>query len=150
MQEIKRILVAVDFSEPSVRAAEVAADIARCRGADLVLLVVIEHVDSPNARLAQIARRRYPDEDPALVVDEAARAELCQLGERLTAMTGSPVDCQVAFGDPADTIVAFARQGPFDLTSLGHTGHNRMVDLVLGSVAKKVIDTAQCPVLIVR
>jgi nucleotide-binding universal stress UspA family protein len=150
MQELKRIVVAVDFSQPSVRVAELAADIARSRSAELVLLTVVEHLDSPQARLAHIAHNRYPNEPATLVVDAAARAELCMLGERLTAETGSPVACQVEVGEPAATILAFAERNAIDLIALGHTGRNRLVGAVLGSVAKRVIDTAVCPVLVVR
>lgn len=150
MQELKRILVAVDFSQPSVRAAELAADIARSRSAELVLLTVVEHLDSPQARLARIAHDRYPNEPATLVVEEAARAELCLLGERLTAATGSPVACQVEIGEPAEIILSFAERNSIDLIVLGHTGHNRFIGAVLGSVAKRVIDVAVCPVLVVR
>lgn len=145
-----RATVAVDFSRPSVRAAELAADVARARGAELVLLTVVEHLDSPQAGLARIAHNRYPNEPATLVVDEAARADLCLLGERLTAATGSPVACRADVGEPAETIPSFAERNAFDLIAMGHTGHNRLVGTALGSVAKCVIDTAVSPVLVVR
>ena len=157
MQQLKRILVAVDFSQPSTQAAELAADIAKSRGAELVLLAVVEHLDSPQAGLARIAHNRYPNEPATRVVDEAARAELHLLGERLTALgerltaaTGLRVACQVEVGEVAEAILAFARCNAIDLIAVGHTGHNRLIGALLGSVAKRVIDTAVCPVLVVR
>lgn len=61
-----------------------------------------------------------------------------------------PVACVVTSGAPADTIVSFAEREGIDLIAMGHTGHSQLVTLVLGSVARRVIDTANCPVLIVR
>ena len=150
MQQLKRILVAVDFSQPSTQAAELAADIATSCGAELVLLTVVEHLDSPQAGLARIAQNRYPNEPATRVVEEAARAELHLLGERLTAATGLRVACQVEVGEVAEAILAFAKCNAIDLIAVGHTGHNRLIGAVLGSVAKRVIDTAVCPVLVVR
>jgi nucleotide-binding universal stress UspA family protein len=150
MPAIKRILVAVDHSEPSVRAAELAADIAQCSGAELLLFTAIEYPDSPDMGLARIARDRYPDQPVALAVEEAVREELRLLGKRLAAATDTPVRCVVESGNPAETIVSSARRDRIDLIAMGHTGYGGLARLVLGSVAKRVIDTAPCPVVVVR
>lgn len=150
MHAIKRILVAVDHSEPSVRAAELAADIAQYRDAELLLFTAIQYPDSPNAELARIPRDRYPDQPVALVVEQAVREELCLLGERLTAASDTPVGCVVESGNPAETIVSRAGRDRIDLIAMGHTGYGGLARLVLGSVAKQVIDTATCPVVVVR
>jgi nucleotide-binding universal stress UspA family protein len=150
MPAIKRILVAVDHSEPSARAAELAADIAQCSGAELLLFTAVEYPDSPDTELARIARDRYPDQPVALVVEQAVREELCLLGKRLTAATDTPVGCMVESGNPAETIVSRAGRERIDLIAMGHTGYGGLARLVLGSVAKHVIDTATCPVVVVR
>jgi nucleotide-binding universal stress UspA family protein len=150
MSAIKRILVAVDHSEPSARAAELAADIAQCHDAELVLFTAIEYPDSPVTELARIARERYPDQPVALVVEQAVREELGLLGERLTAATDTPVACVVEYGNPAETIVSRAGRDRIDLIAMGHRGYGGLARLVIGSVAKQVIDTATCPVVVVR
>jgi nucleotide-binding universal stress UspA family protein len=150
MPVINRILVAMDHSEPSVRAAELAASIAEGRHAELVLFTAIEYHDSPNSELARIARARYPDQPVALIVEQAVREELSLLGERMTAATNTPVACVVESGNPAETIVSVAERDRIDLIAMGHTGYGGLARLVLGSVAKWVIDNATCPVLVVR
>lgn len=150
MPEIKRIVVAVDHSACSIRAAETAADIARQYGAELVLLTAVEYADSPAPEIARAARHYYPNEPVAVVAEAAADAKLCLLGKRLTEAFGVPVGCVVTSGTPADSIVSFAEREGIDLIAMGHTGHSQLVSLVLGSVARRVIDTANRPVLIVR
>ena len=99
------------------------------------------------------------DADVARMVDgqgnygfdaDAARAELRALADRLTEKSKQAVTCEVAVGDAAEAIVSFAARLAVDLIAIGHVGHGRVGDLVLGSVAKRVIDTAPCPVLVVR
>ena len=53
-------------------------------------------------------------------------------------------------GAAADNIVAAAEKGKFDLVVLGSHGQSALMNLVLGSVATKVIAHCQVPVLLVR
>ena len=50
-------------------------------------------------------------------------------------------------GDPADEIVAFAAAGQFALVVMGTHGHTALVNLVLGSVATKVLAARKVPVM---
>lgn len=53
-------------------------------------------------------------------------------------------------GHPADEIAAFAQKGHFDLVIMGSRGHGTLANLVLGSVAQKVLAACLVPVLLVR
>jgi nucleotide-binding universal stress UspA family protein len=53
-------------------------------------------------------------------------------------------------GPAADTISALAKKGRYDLLVLGSHGHSSFVNLVLGSVATKVIARCDTPVLLIR
>ena len=61
---------------------------------------------------------------------------------------------QVAFlsktGHVADTIAATATEGGFDLLMMGSHGHGTLGNLVMGSVATKVVAHCKVPVLLVR
>jgi nucleotide-binding universal stress UspA family protein len=50
----------------------------------------------------------------------------------------------------AQEILACAREGKFDLIVLGAKGRSAIADLLLGSVANRVLATAQIPVLLVK
>jgi nucleotide-binding universal stress UspA family protein len=53
-------------------------------------------------------------------------------------------------GPAADTIAALAAKGKFDLLMMGSHGHGLLGNLVLGSVATKVMAHCETPVLIIR
>ena len=53
-------------------------------------------------------------------------------------------------GDPGSTIAAVAREEKFGLVIMGSHGHNALGNLVLGSVATKVLADCKTPVLLIR
>jgi nucleotide-binding universal stress UspA family protein len=53
-------------------------------------------------------------------------------------------------GHPADLIAKLAETGKFDLLIMGSHGHGLLTNLVLGSVATKVLAKCTTPVLLVR
>ena len=53
-------------------------------------------------------------------------------------------------GSVADVISATAKKGKFDLLMMGSHGHGALGNLVLGSVATKVMAQCEVPVLVVR
>ncbi len=53
-------------------------------------------------------------------------------------------------GHVGETIGKFADDGKFDLLVMGSHGHGTFVNLVLGSVATKVLANSNIPVLLVR
>ena len=53
-------------------------------------------------------------------------------------------------GPAADTIAAVADKGKFDLLMMGSHGHGTLTNLVMGSVATKVLARCSTPVLLVR
>ena len=53
-------------------------------------------------------------------------------------------------GPAADTIAAAADKGNFDLLMMGSHGHGTLTNLVMGSVATKVLARCRTPVLLIR
>ena len=53
-------------------------------------------------------------------------------------------------GHVAQSIADLAREGKFDLVVMGSRGHGDLVNLVLGSVATRVLATTSTPVLLIR
>ena len=53
-------------------------------------------------------------------------------------------------GEPANVIASTASKGGYDLVMLGSHGHGTLVNLLLGSVATKVVAQCKTPVLLVR
>ncbi len=53
-------------------------------------------------------------------------------------------------GHAGETIAAYAEKGKFDLMVMGSHGHGSLTNLVMGSVATKVLAKCSVPVLLVR
>jgi nucleotide-binding universal stress UspA family protein len=60
------------------------------------------------------------------------------------------VDFAVKTGAAADHIVSTATKGDYDLVIMGSHGHGALGNLVMGSVATKVLAHCKTPVLLVR
>lgn len=147
---MKRILVAIDHSAPALRAAELGADIAIRFASELVLLTVSRPIDNRDSVLQGYLREEHIHDPVGVVIADAARAELRPLGDRLAERLKRSVACEVVTGNPAEMILSFAARSAIDLIAIGHVGHGRLSTLVLGSVARKVVDMASCPVLVVH
>src|SRR5690349_4674813 len=63
---------------------------------------------------------------------------------------GVPYQEKHMVGDPGLTIATFASEGKFDLVVMGSHGHGTLRNLVLGSVASKVLAKCKVPVLVIR
>jgi nucleotide-binding universal stress UspA family protein len=134
------ILVGVDGSPTSLRAAAYAAGLARRQHSRLVAVYVRESA-TPMAGLvpaAGVAAR-----DAAAQVDAELRAELAPAAERL----GIEVEYLTASGDPVAELSRIADALPADAVLVGaseQAGHR-----VIGSVAVRLVRTGRWPVTVV-
>jgi nucleotide-binding universal stress UspA family protein len=107
----------------------------------------------------------WPEVDPA--VEEYARLEhipgpatdlvrttadnlLDKARKKAHAKGATRISAEPSFGNPAQEIIAAAKDQQADLIVVGSRGHGRLAGLLLGSVAQKVISLAHCPVVVVR
>jgi len=63
---------------------------------------------------------------------------------------GMAVDFVSKTGAAAETIAAMADKGKYDLLMMGSHGHGSLGNLVLGSVATKVMALCTTPLLLIR
>jgi nucleotide-binding universal stress UspA family protein len=63
---------------------------------------------------------------------------------------GIKAKCLWKTGSPGELIAKMADAEKFDLVVMGSHGHSALVNLVVGSVATKVLGNCKAPVLIVR
>lgn len=132
-----KLLVPMDGSASAVRALKLAA---KSRGAVvLVLNVQPPYTTGRFVSKAMIAEHQRQCADEALA---PARALLARLGIEAR--------ISMAIGEPAATIVAFAKKHRCSAIVMGSRGRGRMAGWMLGSVAAKVIHLAACPVTVVK
>ncbi len=142
---IKRILVPVDFSPDSRNALQYAADLAAVFRAGIVTLHVVEpvYVAEPYLGVAP---------EVGILLDEQVRNAKAVLARLATDLKkkGQRIRTMVTAGPPALLIVDVAKDVRADLIVMGTHGRTGLAHLLIGSVAEKVVRTAQCPVLTVR
>lgn len=80
---------------------------------------------------------------------EEARAALAP-AERLLRKHAIPFKGGFAIGDVAEQIQAYVKKYKIDMIVMGSHGHGALKNLVMGSVATKVLATTTVPVLLVR
>jgi len=139
-----KILVPVDGSECSLRAVEYMIKQAGLLrdGADPHLLSVQhplpEHVAAA-AGHGNVATYHREQGEQALA---QARQKLDAAGVKYTH--------HIVLGEAPDAIAQFAREQNCDIIVMGTRGLGRMTNMLLGSVATKVIHLTEKPVLLVK
>jgi nucleotide-binding universal stress UspA family protein len=147
---MKRIVAAVDHSEASLRAVDLAADLASKYDAELVLLTVGHETLGSDPGFEAYASMEHVQEPMPSVIAEFIRDELVPVRERAAAKGAQQISIEVGVGEPATQILAAANVRQADLIVLGSRGHGRLAGLLLGSVTQKVVALARCPVLVVH
>jgi len=139
MIAFKRIVVGIDFNEPSLAALEYARSLAASFGSSVSVLHVIQPVTTEiYAYSAQMIENW----------ERTAYERLWALfpaAER-TALQGR---AEVRVGLPVEEILSFADEQNADLIILGTHGRGPIGHLFIGSVAERVVRRARCPVLTV-
>lgn len=171
----KKILVPVDGSEQSMKAVDMAGDLAKKFDAEVVLLHVLLRGHMPGglqrALQVEMARRggapanhlvNLPQEIMARVDDKSTSqlsvADLEFLGKHLLSKAVQicrdkgveKIDQRVEEGYAADVILDIAKSAKADMIVLGSRGLGRLGEFLMGSVSNKVLHLATCPCTVVK
>jgi universal stress protein A len=140
---IRKILVAVDFSEYSTAALQYATYLAESFGASLTLVHSVE----PYV---------YPEDLSAGFTIEEVDARWSQKQKeklealRQTLKPGIPSTVIVTMGTAWNRIVGMAKSQNADLIVIGTHGRTGIKHALMGSTAERVVRHAACPVLVVH
>jgi universal stress protein A len=145
MINLKRILVATDFSQHSRLALKYAATLAEAFRAEVILCHVLEKPDFLST-LPPVMEGYFPP-NLAELHEKHARTECEALLSQAGIKNGWIV---LPHGNPAAETVAAAKKEQADLLVVGTHGRGALTHLLLGSVAEKIVRSAGCPVLTVR
>lgn len=142
LKNCKAIVVPVDGSESSARAAVFAADLARALSCPLQLLHVYAPSGNELVGMAQLPRERIEafSKESAQVAFESARKAMDSDGLDLSE--------RVVWGEPREEIIAAAEDAEA-LIVMGRRGLGRVKEMLLGSVSEAVMRNAGRPVTIV-
>jgi nucleotide-binding universal stress UspA family protein len=139
----RRILVPVDFSNSSARALRHAVKRAAEFGGSLIIV----HVVPADYGWLGIGRDESRDLDRSLQRQAADRLRAFadeNVGDNV------PAHLEVRIGQPAEEILAAARDSKCDSIVLSTRGLTGLDRYFIGSVAHRVAQLAACPVVLVR
>jgi nucleotide-binding universal stress UspA family protein len=137
------IVVAVDGSETAVRAMRAAIELAR-----LIPEAQIRAVNVQPAIPASVGEFVGGETVRDHYLDEAEKAFVTV--RALLAESGIPHTLEYRTGSAGETVADFAREADARLIVMGTRGLSAFKGLVMGSVATKVVQTAPCPVVLVK
>ena len=145
----KKIIVAIDGSPQSDKAAEEAVRLASISGAKikskLYAVMVLPNMKTPTFT------DFFPDK-PATEMPgwQEKRDRLFYVVEKVAAEAGVDLESMVMYGDPAEELIMLAEEKNCDVIVVGSSGKGRMKRTLLGSVSTKISLHAHCSVYIVR
>lgn len=144
---MKKIVVAVDFSNATSAVLAAACAQAKAFGAELHLFHVVEPQPS------YTAYGFTPDEFPAMqVFQEEAKQRATRQLEELLAQVSSEIPTAVirlSEGSPLHTLIDYVEKTGADLVVLGSHGHGAIASLLLGSVAEGMVRKAKVATLVI-
>jgi nucleotide-binding universal stress UspA family protein len=144
MYRHKRVLVALDGSPSAEAVLRFLLEIAGPLDMTVVLLRVLEPVPP---RVIEASRHVVVDDLEGRRRD--ADEYLAPIAASLRAK-GVDVSSQVRRGQPADEILAAAREGQADMIAMATHGRTGLGRLLFGSVAESVLRQSPVPVFMIR
>lgn len=143
MIELNTILLPTDFSEPALAATRYALEFAKRFDATLHLLHVIE---DPVVYVPIFESYPLPSREEFQQFAQTRLDNWILPGDR----EGCDIEARWVHGRTFVEILRYAKNHNADLIVMGTHGRGVAAQLLLGSVAEKVVRKAACPVLTVR
>jgi len=145
VDEIKKILVPVDFSDASTVLLQYANDMAGKFAARLIFLFVAEDPFSYSGLPVEISLDSF-DENVVQYAQKRMKSFIDANRDQLHVAFESTV----LSGHPARVIIDYAAGEDADLIIIGTHGYTGLDRMIFGSIAEKVIKMAPCPVLVIN
>jgi nucleotide-binding universal stress UspA family protein len=154
---IQHILVAVDGSPFSFRAARLGAKILhRNVSGTLTLLYItklqggLEWFKGPGSDLGKASEEERRALEEAFKKGQEVLKEAQVACSALLKEGAVRIETVVVPGEPAQKIIETAEKNQCDMIIIGSRGAGTIKGALLGSVSQKVLNNTQCPVLIVK
>jgi nucleotide-binding universal stress UspA family protein len=139
-----KILIPVDFSDTSMLAIKHGTYIAQHTGAQIYLLHVVNaHFMSQNMFLPVVNLDQN-------LIETKALEKLSQLGDEISSEYSITVQSIVRMGSPSSEVVKVAKELSASLIVMGTHGYSPMQEIMIGSVALKVITRSPAPTMVMR
>lgn len=141
---MKKLLVGVDGSEPSLKAIRKATEYATALKAQLVLAYVL----APMNHLAEAYAGPITDLEEA---DRKNAEVMLRDAAKSVREAGCPVEAVILRGPPAQTLAERAEQDEgVEMVVVGSRGLGAVASVILGSVTDRLVRVSKKPVLVIH
>jgi len=149
IQNLKKILAPVDFSQHSMEAMRGAMELAKDTGAEIHLVHVIapHHSFIPLPLATNAEQSRELAREAAMLEQaeqELARIKKDEFGDSKNVSTFAVV------GHPVEKLIDYAKEQAIDLIMVATHGRSSTEHLLLGGTTEKIVRNAPCSVLVFR
>lgn len=144
MVDMKKVLCAIDFSEVSPMVAGYAHSLAKAFGAEVILLYSAPSLNQ------YVSFHVPPNSIETFVGEIVSGAEQSMEAFISQYLPDVAVTGRVVSGYAAEEIVKCADEESVDMIIMGTHGRKGIDRILFGSVAEKVVKSANCPVLTLR
>ena len=146
---MRRVLVPVDYSEPSKLVLGFAAEVAHRLHGELTVLHVWECMPHAPPDL-KVKTRNGKTMKLADVIRQNAENDMKDFVAGAALPPNLRCTTRVESGEAAKRIIELLESGAYDLLVMGTHGRGGVKHLVLGSVAEKVVRASPVPVITLR
>ena len=151
---IKKILVPVDGSDLSFKAAQYAIHLAKADNAEITTLNVVEDIKQGGAIGLQAKYGNVSLVDAFRKVRKDSAEQWMNKISQEAKSQGVTFKSEIIDDEDATSeagvITGYAEQNNFDLIVIGSKGRSRLGRLITGGVTNAVVNSAKTPVLVVR
>lgn len=149
---MKKILLAIDGSETSLRAAEEALKLASAFNSEVVIISVAQRPQTMAHVAFEGITSKELEEAQKNILDQTVSVLVTLLKREAQKFVeaGIKVTTKVIIGRPTERIIVEANEGDYDLLVIGSRGLSAVKRFILGTVSDKVANNVTCPVYIVK
>lgn len=151
--EMKKVLIALDYDPTAQKVAEAGFSLAKSLNAEVFLLHVIRDPTfySTSEFSPIMGYNGYVDVSPTVLesVDGLKNASLQYLDKTRQHLGDKTIQTLVKEGDYAETILETAKEIASDIIVLGSHSQKWLENIVMGSVTEKVMNHSSIPLFII-
>ena len=137
-----KILVTTDGSETSEKAIEFASKLAKTCNSELVIVYVVPTIYGTKEDILILIKEEIGN-------PEKVGKKYLAKGEEIAQRYGVKPETKLLKGNALDEILKEAEKG-YDFLVVGYHGKGKINELLMGSIANRILKLSKIPVLIVR